>query len=238
MNNVVPNINEAENQIVVVESVQPLQKSADNLKQQVERAVIESNENQATAGDLMKLINNQINKQEEVRTALVKPLNDHVKFINDQFRPHMTILTNAKGALKLKMDAWAASETKRMRAEAAEKQKAAEEELLKRAIQNEENGNTEGAEALMDVAETVTKQAPVKTPIARGNLGSSVSTRSTWHYEIVNKLEFIKAVAEGKLPLDAVLPNDKFLKDLATKKKIEKTNYGVRLYENIGSATR
>jgi len=224
--------------IEVTEKVQPFSEAASGLQGQVDRVVIDSNEVQATAGDLMKIINNQVRKQDDARTLLVKPLNDHVKMINTQFKPHMDLLKSAKDALKLKMDEWAGKEAKRIRDEEAKVKQAAEEELLNRAAENEEKGNVEGAEALLEVADAITTQAPTKAPIQRGNLGSSVSTRSTWDAEVVNLMELVTAVAHGDMPIDAILANEKWLKDFATKKKVEKTNFGIRLFEKFSSVTR
>lgn len=224
--------------VEVTEQVQPFSVAAGDLNSQVSRVIIDSNDVQANAGDLMKIINNQINKQDDARTLLVKPLNDHVKMINGQFKPHMDMLKSAKSGLKAKMDIWAGLEVKRIRDEESETKRLAEEALLERAAENEEKGNSEGAEALLDVAEQVTTQAPAKAPIQRGNLGSSVSTRSTWDAEVVDLMLLVQAVAKGDMPIDAIQANEKWLKDFSTKKKVEKTNFGVRLFEKFSSVTR
>jgi len=73
----------------------------------------------------IKTIKREYKKQEGIRVALVKPLNDHVKFINNQFKPVMGELSRAEDVLKNKVAAYNAElEKKRKEAERIAREKA------------------------------------------------------------------------------------------------------------------
>lgn len=120
----------------------------------------------------------QKKKSEEARKALVDPLNKHVKFINEQFKPSRETLDAAinvgKGKLKTWMDKIAAEEA--AQAEAARKQE--EEERLERAAELEDAGMQEEADALLESAEEL-PSAPRSGPV-RGDFGGTSSSRATY----------------------------------------------------------
>ena len=76
-----------QSQDLTSETIAPLQVTGTQLAEQVERALVTNDETLSKAGDLYKIIGNQIKKSEDGRKFLVKPLNDHVRSINNQFKP-------------------------------------------------------------------------------------------------------------------------------------------------------
>lgn len=219
------------------EQIQPLAKNTSELAEQVERAVVDSEESLSKAGDLYKIITTQIKKGEEARTALVKPLNDHVKWINQQFKPISTQLEGLKSTLKGKMDVFVEEQRKIADEKAAEERQKAEEEAMARAAELEQSGDKEAAAAALDAAAELPDTAP-RSAIARGNYGSSTSSRVDWKGECVDLKELCAAIGRGDLPTDFVSVNQAKLNAFAAKKKVEKTNWGLRLYKKVSASVR
>lgn len=221
----------------LAKSIEPISNAIGQLASQVERAEITDQDSLSNGGDLYAIIRNQIKKSEDARTFLVKPLNDHVKSINDQFKPNKEKLEELQKKLKSKMDVFVTAEQKRIDAEAEAERKAAEEEALQRAAEAEAAGNNELAE---DIVETAA-EAPVETvksPIARGNYGSSTSSRADWKGECVSVKELCAAIGRGDIPEDFISVNQARLNKFALDKKVEKTNFGIKLYKKISASVR
>jgi len=218
------------------EKVAVAKTSADNLSAQVSRVDITSNEVFASAGDLMKIINSQLKTHEAARTALVKPLNDHVKFINDQFRPHTAALTGAKTDLKVKMDEWARKEAARVAEEEAAARREAEERAMRVAQAAEAAGESDLADEILDrAADEPQKRTNV---VARGSLGSSSSFRKTWDFEVEDIKTLCRAVADGKLPVEAVMANETFIRNEVRTWKGDTAIPGVRVFQDVKSQVR
>jgi len=219
------------------EKTAPLIATGTDLLGQAVRAEIPNAEILAQAGDLYKVINTQIKKSDEARTALTKPLKDHCKWIEKQFKETTDPLTKAKGILKDKMDNYVAEET-RIQEEANFKAKAkAEEEALAAAAKHEEAGDNKTAQAVVEAA-TGLPDAVSKAPIARGNLGSSTSTRTDWKGKVVDIKVFLQAIIDGDLPEEFITINQGELDKLAKSRKVEKTNLGIELYKKVSASVR
>jgi hypothetical protein len=181
---------------------QPLIDNANNLTEQAEKAVVSNADEFATATDFVKICGSQFNSAEEARKAITGPLNDHIGWINDQFRPITSALTAAKAKVSQKAAAWKQEEDKRIREEEAAARKAAEEQAIKDAEAASEAGDEARAEAILDVAAD-TPAGPVKAPVARGSLtGATGSTKTNWKGEVKfdDIQEVCRAIADGKLP--------------------------------------
>lgn len=221
----------------VGETMAPIRTTGADLLGQAERAQITNAEILAQAGDLYKIINNQIKKNEDARKALVKPLNDHVKFINAQFKESGSAFTQAKDILKTKMDIFVAEEERIQAEEARKAKEKAEAEALEAAAKHEAAGDTETAEAVVEAAADLPTTVP-KTEIKRGNFGST-SSKTTWHGEVVDVNAFLQAIIDGVLPAEEFITvNQSRLDKLARDKKVEKTNFGIRLFKKVSAAVR
>jgi hypothetical protein len=140
-------------------------------------------------------------------------------------------LAAAKVNLRGKMKAWQAEEDRkraeleRKAAEAA--RNAAEDEKLARATELEAQGRKDEATAALEAptpAPTVIVQSNV--PAGYGNI-----TRKTWKFQVTDLQALVKAIAEGKAPLKAILPNDVFLGNQARTLKAELIYPGVKVWE-------
>jgi hypothetical protein len=130
------------------------------------------------------------------------------------------------------------SERDKKAAEEAEAvRKAAEEEALKRAEELEKAGDTAAAESVVEAASELPDTVP-KAEMARGAFGSSVGSKTTWHAEVVDVKEFLKAIIDGKIPEDYITIVQSKLNALAVSKKVEKTNLGIRIYKKVSANAR
>jgi len=185
---------------------QPYIENANNLKDQAERSEIDTAEAFANATDFVKICQGQVNSLEDARKAITGPLNDHVKWINDQFRPIRETIEKAKKVVSDKAATWKRAEDKRVREEAEKAQREADEQALKDAEAAAEAGDEERADAILEVASET--PAPVVTaPPARGTLtGATGGTRTNWKGEVqYDDIQAVcQAIADGKLPTNII----------------------------------
>lgn len=220
----------------IVSQVQSYGVAVTDLQGQVDRVVIESNDVFTRAGDLMKVINVQKKKHDEARRALVDPLNAHVKFINDSFRPHTTALDAAKSSLKAKMDEWAQKEADRIAAEEAEARRKAEEDALAMAEVAEAAGATDIAEEVMAKAAAEPKKR--SGVVGRSDFGTTTSIRKDWKFEVEDIKALCAAVAAGQVPVEAVMANEQWIRGQVNTIKGDIGVPGVRVYQQASSAVR
>ncbi len=146
-------------------------------------------------------------------------------------------LVQAENACKLALLAYQQQEERQRREEQAKAEELARKEREKleaRAAKAEAAGKVEKAAALQAVAETVA--APV---IARQVPAvSGISTRTTYGALVVDKMELVKAVAAGTVPLMALHANEPFLNQQARALKEELCYPGVKVVTQQGIASR
>ena len=215
----------------------PLKSKGANLLEQVGRVVITDDDVLAAAGDLAKVINVQIKKSDEARLSLTKPLKDHCKFIEAQFKETVKPMSEAKVTLAGKMNTYVSERQIRLDKKAKEARELAEKEALESAAEAEASGDTDTADAIVEAAAELPTSVP-KTAIARGNLGASVSTKVTWHGKINNMKAFLQAIIDGNIPEDFIEVSQAKLNKLATDKKTEKINFGIELFKKTSAAVR
>ncbi len=187
--------------------------------------------------DLMKV--KALQKDVEAkRTAITGPINQAVKAINDLFRAPKEFLDQAESTLKRAMVTYS-NEQERLAAEA--RRKAEEEARIERErlakIEREqaeaaakaqaeaqaaaEAGDKEAAAKAMQAAQEAQEQAAMAamtanvvtvTPAVEAPAKvSGISSRSTFSAEVIDLMELVKAVAEGKAPIECIAPDTKFL---------------------------
>jgi len=185
---------------------QPYIENANNLLEQAKRAVISTAEDFAHLTDFVKINRSQKSSLEDSRKSLTQPLNDHVKWINDQYRPISQTLDESYKIMTDKGTTWKRAEDKRVREEAAETQRLADEQALKDAEAASEAGDDKRADDILDVA-AATPAPETRAPAVRGTLtGASGSTKTNWKGEVKfdDIQEVCKAIAEGKLPSNMI----------------------------------
>lgn len=132
------------------------------------------------------------------------------------------------------------AEEERLRAEAEARRQEAErleEERAQRATTiAERDALLEKAEELKADAQQLdltaaTVQAPVVHVAPTVTPPKGVTVKSNWTHEVTDKLALVKAVAEGKVSVEAVLPNDTYLRARAKADKNTVQIPGVRFFD-------
>lgn len=185
---------------------QPYVDNANSLKEQADRAKITDPDSFANATDFVKICQGQLKSLEDARKAITQPLNDHVKWINDQFRPIRQTIEAAKKTVSDRAATWKREDDKRIREEAETARKAAEEQAIKDAEEAVDAGDQERADKILDVAAT-TPAAEARAPTARGALtGATGGTRETWKGEVkFDDIQTVcRAIADGQLPTNLI----------------------------------
>lgn len=200
--------------------------------------VIDSHTMFELASDDLKQVKALQKEVEEKRTSITGPLNQAVKAVNDLFRAPKEFLDKAESTLKRSMVTWT-TEQERLAAEArakAEAEARAERERLAKLEREQAEaarkaqeeaaaaaaaGDAEAAAAAHAAAEAATQQAAIAAMTAQvvtvvpeveqAAKVSGISGRTTYAAQIDNLLELVKAVAEGKAPIEAIQADTKFL---------------------------
>ena len=168
-----------------VKDVESTNKTVPYLCNKADTVIIDNIEVQAQASELLAFIVSSLKQIEAKRQLLVKPLNDHIKIINNNFKPATTSLELAKNVLSKKMAVFSAEEKSRI-----EKEKQAQidlanskkEQLETEAIIAVRNGNRDEAEALLQERELVKTKNIYDTAKVEG-----FHTRTTWKARVINK---------------------------------------------------
>lgn len=162
-----------------------LKSKCDTMIEQAERAEIVDAASAEKGADLAKWFRVLFKKFEEERTALVKPLNDHVKMINARFKKTTSKLEQGQAIIDEKLLRWNRAEEERRKREADEARKKAEEEALAKAVALEEAGKADEASAVVNDAASAPAPVQAIGPV-RGDLGSVASVRKIWTFEVVD----------------------------------------------------
>ena len=172
------------NEIMTVETVETKVSAAVTAANELlfvseDMAAVDSPDKEAEAVDYLGKIKAFIGQQEDARKALVKPLNDHVKFINAKFAKVTDPLETADRIVRAGMSKWRSTEAMRL---AAEERKNIEAQAKTAAYV----GDVEKMQQLAPQHEAVNAIAPkaVKTD------GGKATFRTVYHWEVedVNKI--------------------------------------------------
>jgi len=161
-------------------------------------AVIVTDNDAESGTTLAKMFRDIIKKLDEERTFLVKPLNDHVKTINDRFRIYSGEAKKGKALIDDKLLKFQVA--KRQKREAEERKLREEREAKARAEAEKlkaANKNEEAVQVVKD-AELV-PVASAKLAPTRGVHGTGASsTKKVWKFDLVDFAE----VPDGFKKLD------------------------------------
>ena len=152
----------------------------------------------------------------------------HKQRLDDAIEP----LISARKTVKQKCITYD-TEQERLRLEEQRKleveaRKRAEEEALALAAQLEAEGDKEAAEAIIEAPLYV---APVFVQKPAQKPSRLTAGRSVWSAEVVSLILLVKAVVEGKQPMNLLLPNQVALNQMATALKENFNVPGVRAKE-------
>lgn len=167
--------------------------NAKTLEGRVKAITVWDEESAAEATDLAKLVSTQIRMVEDERKAMVKPLNDHVKYINARFKKYSDPLGVVLAEVKNKILGF----QKEQRA-IAERQAEVARQEAEQLRREAEQAHADGVPAI-DISEPTPSQVTVVAGPVRGTFGTtSISKRWTW--EVVDFAlvpDQYKAIASG-----------------------------------------
>lgn len=198
--------------------------------------IVDQSSYELSAG-ILKTVKEMSKRLDEKRKEITSPLDVAKKAVMDLFRSPSERLALAESNLKNKMLEYQ-NEQDRIRREAEEKLRLEAEkkqrELEERAKKAEENGKVGKAEELRDKAAMTI--APTIAPTVQKVEG--VSTREVWSAEVVDVMALVKAVAEGKAPLNFLQVNTTVLNAQARATKDSLSFPGVKFISTKVLASR
>ena len=211
----------------------------------IEGLDVTDEETQGQVGDLVKMMGHRRKKLEDKRISLVQPLNGVVNEINALFKPPRDRIDDIVGIAKKKMTRFAtaqiaiADEKRRQERELAEKERKEAQDLADALRKKVHQDADVVADVVVEEAEKKVEKAaaPARVAPTRGR-ESSVSIARPWKAEVVDILELVKAVAEGRLPTHLIQPNMTALQDLARELKDPGTANGIRIFQDVGISVR
>lgn len=208
----------------------PYTKNANDLVEQANRAVINDQGTFDTAVDFIKICNSNSTKAEEARKSLTKPLNNHVKWINAQFKPITDQIDQAKRIMNNKTTAYQKTERERLEREAEEERKRQEETALEEAEAAQERGDSATSDAILDVASNTPAPQEIK-PVGRGGLtGASGGLKDNWNGTVASIKDICAAVVKGDLPESIIREISKSgMNEIARNRKEEGVFHGIKI---------
>ena len=189
------------------------------------------------AGERLKELSAKEKQIEDFRKKLKAPILAAGKAIDEFFNAPLTRLQGARASLKRSLLQYQIAEEQRRRELEARAQEAARKEREKleaRAAKAEASGKAEKAEALQVAAASVI----VPTVASTVSKISGISTRTSYRAEVVDKMELVKAVAAGTIPLNAIDANMPFLNNQARAMRDTLAYPGVKVVQETGLASR
>lgn len=181
----------------------------------------------------MKEVKDRISELTDTRMAQTRPLDESKAKIIAFFAVPLQRLNDAKNYLNTIMvkfteeqEAKRREEERRLQEEA---RKRAEEETLRQALEAEAAGEKEEAEAI--IAEPV-YVPPIKV-VSEIPKSKESHIRETWSAEIIDVMALVKGIAEGKVDIQAIEPNNlikthSFLNTMASRYKLTLNIPGVK----------
>ena len=112
---------------MVQQSLVPLRQGLDALWQTARNTQVTNDEEMTGAAEVIAAIKKRGDEIEKARTALVKPLNDHVKFINNQFKGETERLAKIESFVRTLIDDYRKKQQAERLAREAELRRLAEE---------------------------------------------------------------------------------------------------------------
>jgi hypothetical protein len=198
---------------------------------------ITSPEQYTAAGFQLTGIKTMLKKIAETFDPHIKRAHDAHKALVTEKRTHETPLLTAESTLKRALLGFQQEQERVRREQEAKAQAEArkqQEKLLAQAERLAEKGKAEQAEAKREQAAVVpTPVIAVETPRVAG-----IATRTTHRAEVTDLDALVAAVASGKVPKLALIPNEKFLNEQARSYKSALNWPGVKVVEDQGISSR
>lgn len=208
------------------------------LYDQAQSVQIATVDDYSNAGAMLQDVKNRVKQIDELRKSMTRPLDDAKAKIMAFFKPASDKLNDAATIISNTMLVWE-DEQERIRQEAEQKahkeaRERTEEEQLALAAELEASGDKETAEAIISAPVEV---APVKIQSTVPRTAQAFS-RETWSGEVTDLMALVKAIAEGKAPLNLVMANQTAINGLARSLKRSMNYPGIRAISSKTMASR
>jgi len=167
--------------VAIPPEAEAMQQEVTGIEARAQDLAVTDEQSLAVAGDMLGYVAGVRKRIEALRTSLVKPLNDHVKRINDLFRGYAAPLDRADATLRAKVSAYRAEQERIRREEAERLRKLAEKEQARL----ERQAAKKGVPAPPPIP-VPTPPAPPKT--VAGEYGS-MTARKEWRFDIVDEAQ-------------------------------------------------
>jgi hypothetical protein len=209
--------------------LQPIEVRTGELAKFVEEAqfvsetlVIVDDESNNKALAAVKNIKGYLTQAESIRKGYVAPLNDVVTHINGIFKQFTVEFDKAEDVIKKKMNAYRI-EKERVRLEEEKRLKIEHEKAVAKA---EKAAEKKGVEFVPPPPPPVLMK---ETTVRAGD--ATASFVSKWSAEVTDLKALLQGVIDGKVPMDAIEPNMKFLNAQAKAYKKPDVFAGVKFNE-------
>ena len=207
----------------------------------VNALTIDSAEMYEQAGIQLKRISEAAKQFDDQRKAIVTPINDSVKRINDLFRPTLEGLEAMRVKLKAAMTVWSDAEEARVaeerrvaEAQAEAERKRIEAEAREQAAALRAAGDDSGADEVVEQAAAEVNVISVPVVKAETPKVSGVSTRMVWTFEITDMKALMAEIVAGTNPLATealVEACSKVIRQRVTAMRSDFKVAGIRVYQ-------
>jgi hypothetical protein len=235
--------------VITAREREEIEQTASSIIADAQAIVVKTAPEYRAAGEILKRIKAAQKKLADRKDALVRPINQGLKAIRELFRDPEISLELAEGLVKRQMLAFD-DEQERLRREAQRKldEKARAEQERKNAQAQKAAADAEAARASGDVGKAERLQershaladqaAAVVAPVVQRDSPRvpGVVPRETWSAVVTDLPALVKAIAEEKVPITAVLANMPFLNNQARALKRELRYPGVTAVVDKGIA--
>lgn len=217
--------------LALIPQLQPFKKAVENLEAQAQRALIDSEAAYQKGSDFETICKDNWDQLEALRKATKGPIDDYGKFVQALFVPLQLRFMTVKITVNQKRLAWFKAEQKRQQDAEEVIRKANEEAAQKLAEQAEKAGDTASAAAILEVATMAPMPQPTMRVGGRNSFGKSDSLAKRWTASVENPMEVLKAILEGKVPISVIDWKQVELNKIASQLKVEKTVFGLKVYQ-------
>jgi len=204
------------------EKLELIKKDVESFVEQGGAIVIDSPESLADATEYLSNCMNRWKRIEEIRTDLVKPLNDTVKKINNGFKDQQAPLKDQERIIKAGISKYQMALIAKQREDEAVAE-AAKAELEAAAAKATTPAAKKAAEEAASAVQAPVAAAPTTVNTSAG----STSMRTVWKFEVEDA---------AKVPSNYKVVDDKLIR--AAVAKGERSIPGVRIYEDAQVSVR
>lgn len=216
----------------LVPQLEPFKVAAANVEAQAERAVIDSEAAWQKGSDFLTVCGDQWDQLEDLRKAMKGPIDDYAAFIQTIFKPIQKRFLDAKLLVSDRMHAFQKAEKARRDQQEADQRRANEKAAEELAAAAEARGDTQTANAILDVA----TMAPIARSAPRlggtNSFGRSTNVVKRWTASVESPMEVLQAILQGKLPISLIEWKQAEINKVATTLKVEKTVLGLKVYQS------